>query len=388
MRVLFSAASELLTDHEPHGEGLICHGILTHLARRGLDLVAFTPRAALRHPLEGGTRVLIPPSSTPFASLRWWRYQWESRRLARSALVGHVDVVNHAMPFYIDTHFSLVDVAPLVVGPMFLPWPAGEPMLDAPMRSRRRFGRAGQLTKAILASLDRHLYLRTLARSARILVTVERLRPLLPPEVREKALVVPGGVNCEEFRPAENAGDSGPQILFLANLIKRKGLEYLLQAMPEVLRHEPRATLVVAGGGPNEAALRESVAALHLGEHVSFLGPVSHDAACAVFQSCAVYCLPSLGEPFGVTLLEAMACGKPVVATASGGVPEIVVDERSGFLVPRADSPALARALVRLLADPPLRRTMGQFNRQRCEEVFDWSRVSKTLEDVYTEVAA
>jgi len=388
MRVLFSAASELLTDHESHGEGLICHGILTHLARRGLDLVAFTPRAALRHPLEGGTPVLIPSSNTPFASLRWWRYQWESRRLARSALVGQVDVVNHAMPFYIDTHFSLVDVAPLVVGPMFLPWPAGEPMLDAPMRSRRRFGQAGQLARVILASLDRRLYLRTLARSARILITVERLRPLLPPTVRQKAQVVPAGVDCHEFRPDENVGDTGPRILFLANLIKRKGLEYLLLAMPEVLRHEPRATLVIAGGGPNEPALRQSVENLNLGEHVSFLGPVSHDAASAVFQSCAVYCLPSLGEPFGATLLEAMACGKPVVATAGGGVPEIVVDEKSGFLVPCADSPALAQALLRLLSDLPLRQAMGQFNRQRCEEVFNWTHVSKTLEDVYMEVAA
>ena len=94
---------------------------------------------------------------------------------------------------------------------------------------------------------------------------------------------------------------------------------------------------------------------------------------CPLMQRCAVYCLPSYGEPFGMTALEAMACARPVVATRAGGLQHLV-DDHGGRTVPPGDAPALATALAELLADPGRRASMGEHNRRRVEERYAWSR--------------
>jgi len=104
-------------------------------------------------------------------------------------------------------------------------------------------------------------------------------------------------------------------------------------------------------------------------------------------QGCAVYCLPSFGEPFGMSALEAMACARPVVATRAGGLQHLV-DDDGGYTVPPGDAAALATALAALLADPGKRARMGQHNRRRVEEHYAWPRVTDRLEDAYGEALA
>jgi glycosyltransferase involved in cell wall biosynthesis len=100
-----------------------------------------------------------------------------------------------------------------------------------------------------------------------------------------------------------------------------------------------------------------------------------------------VYCLPSYGEPYGMTALEAMACARPVVATAAGGLQHMVPDD-GGRKVPPGDPAALAGALRELLADPALRRSMGERNRAEVEQRFAWSRVGDRLEQIYAEAVS
>ena len=141
---------------------------------------------------------------------------------------------------------------------------------------------------------------------------------------------------------------------------------------------------MIAGGGAEAAAVERHIAESAFAERIERLGPLDRDRAVTAMRACAVYCLPSFGEPFGLTVLEAMACGKPVVATESGGL-RFVVPARGGRKVPAGDADALARALGELLADSELRRTMGAYNRELIEGRYAWSRVVDRLEEIYGE---
>jgi glycosyltransferase involved in cell wall biosynthesis len=119
-------------------------------------------------------------------------------------------------------------------------------------------------------------------------------------------------------------------------------------------------------------------------DRIELLGHVDRDGAVAIMQACDVYCLPSYGEPFGMTALEAMACARPVVATNAGGLRHLVPDA-GGRKVRPGDPSALADALVEVLADPGLRAAMGAFNRETVEQRFAWSRVGDRLDALYGE---
>lgn len=190
-----------------------------------------------------------------------------------------------------------------------------------------------------------------------------------PPALTRAALGIPS-----EARPA----------LCIGRLVAVKGQTFLLRAWPSVLKGEPRALLLLAGEGPDEQPLRAQAAALGLGGSVKFLGfreDIPSLLACA-----EALVLPSLNEGFGMVLVEAMAMGKPVVASAVGGVPELVLDGRTGLLVPPADPEALATAIRRLLEDPGAARQMGEAGRERARKAFSREAFLKGHRDLYGEL--
>jgi len=110
---------------------------------------------------------------------------------------------------------------------------------------------------------------------------------------------------------------------------------------------------------------------------------VKHEVVVQLYSHAAVFCCPSVYEPFGIINLEAMACETAVVASAVGGILEVVVDGETGILVPPAKADALVAALTRLLNDPDTRRRMGQAGRRRVEAQFSWASVAERTERVY-----
>ena len=172
--------------------------------------------------------------------------------------------------------------------------------------------------------------------------------------------VVPNGVAVEPARPVRLA--DGPTILEVARLAEVKGQATLIRA---VQRLDATAVLVgrdLESGGRYEDILRA------LGGRVVLAGYRSD--VPALLAGCDVFCLPSRAEGMPLVVLEAMAQGKPVVATAVGGTPELVVDGETGLLVPPDDAEALAGALGRLLSDPELAQRMGAAGRARVERDF------------------
>jgi glycosyltransferase involved in cell wall biosynthesis len=214
--------------------------------------------------------------------------------------------------------------------------------------------------------LARHLpwLARRVLRGARLVIAVsndlaERARALGAVNVR----VIPNGVEM----PAHVGAEAEPaEVLYAGRLSPEKGVLELLDAAQGL-------NLVVAGDGP-------------LRDRVPFArGFVQHDELQQLYARAAVVACPSRREGFGVTCLEAMAHGRPVVATRVGGLLDLVVDGETGIVVPPRDPAALRSALDRLLADPDLRRRLGMAGRDRARTHFSWEKVTDATLAAYAE---
>jgi glycosyltransferase involved in cell wall biosynthesis len=146
-----------------------------------------------------------------------------------------------------------------------------------------------------------------------------------------------------------------------------KGHIHWIESMPAVLRQVPNARFVLAGDGSERSKLMGAAQQFGVRLRVEFLGQVPNTQLRAELRKWDVFVLPSLEEPLGIVLVEAMAAGLPIVATAAGGVTDLVRDGETALLVPPGDSAALAAAQVRLAHDPPLRQQLGQAARAAYE---------------------
>lgn len=170
-----------------------------------------------------------------------------------------------------------------------------------------------------------------------------------------------------------------PQLAIVGRLIAIKGHDVLLRALAAVRRERPELTLDVVGDGPLEGQLRAAVDTLGLGDAVTFSGRIAPVAPA--FEAAEIVVVPSFGEGFGMVALEAMERGRPVIASAVGGLPEIVDDGRTGVLVPPGDADALAAAIRDLTASPARTAAMGAAGRARAIEQFSQDRCTdRTLE--------
>jgi L-malate glycosyltransferase len=172
----------------------------------------------------------------------------------------------------------------------------------------------------------------------------------------------------------------------VAALVPHKGQRYLVDAAALVVREVPDARFVIAGEGELRQALELQIKELHLEKHV-FLAGFRPDVL-AVLKAFEVFVMSSVTEGLGTSLLDAMACAKPIVATSVGGMPEAVEDRTNGFLVAPRDSEALARPIVALLKDETLRRRMGDAGLARVRDRFTADRMVKDTIRVYERVAA
>ncbi len=176
---------------------------------------------------------------------------------------------------------------------------------------------------------------------------------------------------------------ASPVVGTVANLSPRKGYEVMIRALPVILDSWPDTQYLIIGAGEPayERTVRSLVKVLQLEKHVRFVG--FQESVSRYLAAMDVYVHPALMEGFGIALLEAMAMCKPVVATATGGVPEIVRDGETGILVPPGDADALARAVVNLLADSPRRVAFGQAGRDRLASRFTVDAMLSQLTAVY-----
>lgn len=171
-----------------------------------------------------------------------------------------------------------------------------------------------------------------------------------------------------------------PIVLTVARLDAQKGHEFLLNAIADI----PDANFLLAGNGVEQGRLEAMARDLGISERVSFLG--FRTDIPALLASCSLFVLPSLYEGFSLSVLEAMASGKPVVATAVGGTPEAVVDGVTGYLVPPGNADSLARAIRELLSDPALAHKMGLAGRERVQASFSVDTMAACYGQTYEDL--
>lgn len=372
MRIAFVPAARLLSETAPNGEALIASSLIRALAARGHEILAYCERSEL--PSIPGVEVREIAAHGATVGLGRLAF---ARRIARDAARERYDVAHLLFPFTTADGYTFANGAPLVCGPVNLPWPGGAARVPR---------LAARLAGSVTDRLERRAHALTLARAARLLVTGRSSLDALPADARDRCVDVPFGVDAEVFRPRPFPDE--PTIMFLSVLQRRKGVEVLVRAMPYVLRRVPRARLVIAGDDPHglRPALEALARELGVADAVRFTGAVPVAGAATVFARATVVAQPSLGEPFGMTVIEAMACGRPVVGTASGGIPDAIVDRRGGRLVPPGDERLLADALCRVLEQQGEAEALGAFNRRLVEERYALDVVVDRIEETYAAV--
>ncbi len=199
--------------------------------------------------------------------------------------------------------------------------------------------------------------------------------------------IIPNGVNVEYFHPNGRSPFSAlaeePRVLFLGRLDPRNGLDTMLAAMPAILARFPRTQLTVVGDGPLRA--RYEGRARPLGPHVRFVGSV-YEERNEFYGATDVYVCPTTRASFGITLLEAMAAGRPMVVSDITGFRELVDGTDAAVRVPAGEPAAWADAVTAMLGDPARRVAMGDAGR-RAALTYAWPAVARRVLDVYERVA-
>ncbi|MEM3030618.1 MAG: glycosyltransferase family 4 protein [Candidatus Micrarchaeia archaeon] len=216
-------------------------------------------------------------------------------------------------------------------------------------------------------------------------------RVTVPPRLWRKCVVINNGVDTSRFSPHVKGGrvrrklgisPDAPLILCNARLVRQKGLSYLIDAFALLKRDFQNAKLVLIGKGPLKEELLAQAARLGVDKDFVITTGIPENELPEWYAAADFFVLPSVWEPCAVVLLEALASGKPVVATRVGGNPEIVSKE-CGLLVQARDANALYAAMARLLAAPALRRKFAKAAQRRAERLFSWDIVAEKMHKVY-----
>jgi len=245
--------------------------------------------------------------------------------------------------------------------------------------ARRTFGRAGWVTACSADLRDRAIALGADA---------------------ARASVIPYGVDASRFggdrerartrgRVALEVPADAPLVFAVGRFVRKKGFEYLIDAVPAILARHPDAIVAIAGGGDLDAELRERARAAGIGSQVRFPGVLAHDAVADALAAADVAVVPSVRDDAGNVdglpnvVMEALASGTPLVTTAAGGIGAVVSDRDNGLIVPERDAPGIAAAVTELLGNAALRETLGARARTRVQAEFGWDGVARRFEAAY-----
>lgn len=177
-------------------------------------------------------------------------------------------------------------------------------------------------------------------------------------------------------------------ILTVGRLVQRKGHDMVIKALPDILKRVPEAIYVIVGDGPYRKKLERMVGDMKLGDHVKFIGAIPDNRLEAFYEMCDVFVMPCRQlkngdvEGFGITFLEANSFGKSVIGGRSGGVPEAILDNRTGILVDPLDEAEIANETIKLLQNKALAERLGIQGLERISEFFDWNFQTAKIKEI------
>jgi glycosyltransferase involved in cell wall biosynthesis len=214
--------------------------------------------------------------------------------------------------------------------------------------------------------------------------------------ISKKVRVILNGVDVDQFDPhGQKTGESqtlcqrlscSHVLLFVGVLNGRKGELDLLRAMPLVFQERPNARLIIVGKGPGRDAAQREAARLGIAAQVEFIGYLNRDEIKAYYHGCDVFVLPSYSEGLPKVVLEAMACGRPVVISDIPAHHHLIQNGINGYLCPIGDSPGLANVLITALSDTQARRQMAAKAREEILNHYTWTAVAARLDTIYKDM--
>lgn len=203
---------------------------------------------------------------------------------------------------------------------------------------------------------------------------------------RQSISIIPNGVDTKHFMPKEHELSTASNMIHLtlgaSRVTDRKGIAYLIEAV-HLLKDEYVFSLKVIGEGNAKARLEQMVVEHGLQSQITFVGRVPREETLRYYQEADIFVLPSLNEGMSNAMLEALACGLPIITTRTGGVDELVPEGVNGLLVKQRDAQALSKALRVLAQDVDMRMRMGAASRSLAE-MMSWEGVAKQYSEVYT----
>jgi glycosyltransferase involved in cell wall biosynthesis len=198
---------------------------------------------------------------------------------------------------------------------------------------------------------------------------------------------IPFGIDTDLFRPGPDRRALDAPVVGIVKLLRQEyGVQYLLEAFARIAAEFPAARLRIVGDGPLRGRLEALAADLSIAGRTDFVGAVPHHRVPEQLAQMDVFVMPSLRESFGVAALEASACALPVLATRVGGIPEVVADGQTGFLVSPADALALVAKLRILLQDACLRTRLGDQGRQFVLQHYRWDDTAGRMAGLYSSI--
>lgn len=201
-------------------------------------------------------------------------------------------------------------------------------------------------------------------RNADIIRTISDSTSKKTRKVTEKPIVsFPAFTDIDMFMedyPLKSSSGKTKTILYAGVLTRLKGVHNLIDTLEKLVKNDYDLRLVIAGEGPYKSNLKEQIAKLNLNEQIEFLGHLDQTALRKYYRRCDIFVLPSLSEGFGRVIIEAMACGKPVIASAIGGVPELIKNNKTGLLVQPGNVEDIATKIEHLLKNEKLRVEIGK----------------------------
>jgi L-malate glycosyltransferase len=347
------------------------------LAKRGVEILLFGMQTPLTTAYDGVPGVTVRTVGLP---------AWITRQGARSpakalyitAVVGVRKIVRRFKPDLIHAHYlssygllgALARVHPFLISV----W--GSDVFENPDRSRLHRG----LVRFVLRSADRI--------SATSHVMAKRTMTFTAKTVS----VIPFGIDLCEFAP-QVVSRPFPSPSLVIGTVKTLhpfyGIRYLIEAFALLRARHPDALLelLIVGGGPQQSELERLAETLGVADHTLFVGAVAASEVPRYHNMIDIFVALSTAESFGVAVIEAAACAKPVVVSDVGGLPEVVDHERTGIVVPARNAVAAADAIDRLIADADLRQRMGTEGRRKVESSYDLERNLDQMLALYDETA-
>lgn len=367
------------------------HAVATRLKRRGHDVAVYTSDLKTEFPMERLDGAYAEVDGVPVrrfeARSMPGAFHYVTYPAMKGALLADRADIYHAHSYgYPHTHLAAKAAArhgrPFVYTPHFHP----------------PYSTTGGRTRKTLRSVYDSALGRRPFRAADLVIAVSSaelqwMRPMIPLDTR--TTVIPNGIDLKDFEGdgdgrafRERHGVHGPMLLYTGRLAGNKRLDTVIALMPDLLKEFPDLTFVAVGEDHGMGrSWRELAERLDVKDHVRFLGHVERAELVEAYRACDAFVLPSDYEAFGIVLLEAMACGKPCVATRVGGVVDIIRHQETGLLVEFGDKEALKEALTSLLGDHVARRELGGAARASVGREFDWDAVVGRIEAEYGKLA-